>query len=218
MKKILKLKTVLFLAAFFLLSIFASAQYYIGGKAGVNMANLYGDAVEDSEMIMGFNVGFIGGYQVSDGFHLQAEIDVETKGGDMTWSFIDNDSTDYNTKNGEFKITYVQVPLLAKFVFGETTKFYAAGGPFLASMFGLTIDGEKTPEGSLRKYREEFSGFDMGLMGAIGAQIPLMDDLELLIDARYAYGFAELGVNLENNDIKSQTMGGSIGVIYHLDL
>ncbi|MBN1339290.1 MAG: PorT family protein [Bacteroidales bacterium] len=214
------------------------SQYSIGLKGGVNMADLSGSSVENNSSLMGYNFGGVFNYSLEDAissdfgkiFSLQAELYMETKGANADYMFVD---TTKNLSDVPQNFTYVTIPVLAKFSFGNAEKFqvYVNAGVYFSSLFGLTIDGEKMRDHDKnvntdqRKYREEYAGFDMGLQGGAGIAIPFGDKFKGFLDARYSAGMANVGEykatakdipEAQLEEIKTNTISASVGIMYKI--
>ena len=99
-----KLFTIFFIiAAFTSLSL---AQMQIGPKAGLNIANLSGDDIEDADSKTGFSGGVFFMYKLSNMFAIQPEAYYTMKGA--------TDKMDFEGVTVDFTYTldYVEVPLL----------------------------------------------------------------------------------------------------------
>ncbi|MBN2175887.1 MAG: PorT family protein [Bacteroidales bacterium] len=214
------------------------AQFSGGGRAGLNIANLRGSSVKNNKMIIGYNVGGFINYSLEDLLtgdlaeilSVQLEVSVQTKGTSSDY-LVAAETVEENVKQD---FTYVQFPLLAKFTFGDPRgiRYFGEAGPFLASLFGLTIDGEKmrdndnNPDTDRRKYREEYSGFDYGLTFGGGFQLPFggrKSPWEAYGNVRYSLGLANIGQYKEKtldipeeqlSDVKTSTISIMGGVIY----
>lgn len=238
MKKLGFIKSLILTLFLFSFPALLFSQYNIGLKGGVNMANLSGSSVDNNSMLMGYNFGGLFNYSLEDAisgdfgkiFSLQAELYVETKGAKADYSFTD---TTKSLSEVPQNFTYVTIPVLAKFSFGDAEKFqfYVDAGFYGSSLFSLTIDGEKMRDHDnlantdQRKFREEYSGFDMGLLGGAGLMFPFNDKFKGFLDARYAIGMSNIGeykttakdiMEEELKEIKTNTIGVSVGLLYKI--
>ncbi|MEZ5084660.1 MAG: porin family protein [Bacteroidales bacterium] len=217
------------------------AQITGGGRVGVNFANLRGSSVQNNSMMIGYNIGGFVNYgledllsgDISEIMSIQAELSVQTKG--ATLDFPNTDGTlEPPVKSVDQVFTYVQIPLLAKFTFKNKNdmKFFGEGGIFMGSLFGLTIDGEKSWDNDgdkgtdSRKYREEYSGFDFGVTIGGGAAIPFggrKSPWEAFANVRFSPGLINIGQAKEKTDetlipylkdVKTTTISLLVGVAY----
>ncbi|MCC7465760.1 MAG: PorT family protein [Saprospiraceae bacterium] len=124
----------------FLQGFAVSAQVSI--KAGVNLASVAEDAVEEnfaeqsSKSIVGFQAGLAFDLATESAFSLQPELLFIQKGGRVSYGFNDN-----NKVESRYYYNYVEVPVLAKLKFYNTernTGLYLIAGPYA----GLAVSGK----------------------------------------------------------------------------
>ena len=102
----------------------------------------------------------------------------------------------------------------------------------MGALIGLTVDGEKSwdhdnnPNTDLRKYRDEYSGFDFGAVIGGGVTYPLPFEfmnksLVGYANLRYSLGLSNIGEPKEKTpdeikamveDVKTNTIGILVGV------
>jgi len=224
------------------LSSLTFAQFTAGGRLGVNLANLRGSSIENNKMIAGYNVGGFINYsfedlipgEIGNILSAQVELSVQTKGTSTQYPFIEPNSTVEVKKDIKQNFTYVQFPVLARFTFGEPGElnYFGEAGFYGASLFGLTIDGEKSHDHDLdtdtdpRKYREEYSGFDFGLCIGGGVSYPFGGDdspWAVFGNIRYSLGLKNIGESKDKTpgflttylkDVKTNTISILFGVSY----
>ena len=215
------------------------AQFSGGGRIGANLSNLRGSSIKNNKMLVGYNIGGFVNYSledvlsgdIADIMSVQAELSIQTKGTQAEYHYVDPETTYYDIKQN---FTYVQVPVLAKFTFGDprSIRYFAEGGFFGAALFGLTVDGEKSRDDDNdtgtdpRKYREEYSGFDMGLVVGGGIIMPfggIRSPWSAFFNARYSLGLKNIGefkdktIDIPEDhlqDIKTSTISLLAGVAY----
>jgi len=221
---------------------FASmAQFTTGGRVGVNFSNLRGSSVENSKMMVGYNVGVIFNFGLKDAMSndlgkimsIQTELSVQTKGATADYLTTNAEGL-FDTLNVKESFTYVQVPILAKFSFGDRRgpKYFAEGGLFGAALFGLTVDGEKRydhdgdTETDRRTYRDDYSGFDYGIAVGGGVTVPFggrRSPWEFYGNARYCLGLANIAEPKNETpdeiagylqDVKTSAISILAGLIY----
>ncbi len=192
-------------------------QLYLGARIGANLSNLRGSSVENNSMIAGYNIGGIANYSMKDMLNgdiadilsIQAELSVQTKG---TKSYYKYQGI-IDTSNVKQNFTYVQIPILAKFTFGDPRgiKFFAEGGLFGASLFGLKVDGQKSRDHDnnkstdRRKFSEEYAGFDFGVVGGAGIVVPFggrRSPWAFYGNLRYSLGLNNIGDFKQDTDIR----------------
>ena len=111
------------------------------------------------------------------------------------------------TVESDFRINYLEVPVLARFSLGAVVKPYLAIGPYLATRLGTSAKfsaGGVSVEGSLD---ELFKKSDAGMIIGAGVQTPV----KLSFEARYSYGLGTIDDSGENLDIKNSALSLLIG-------
>jgi len=149
------------------------AQHFeLGVKAGANISNFNG-ASNEAELKAKTLVGFHGGAFVSlfvgNSFAIQPEVLVSTQG-----AKVENTGTDKT----DYKLTYINVPVMAKYRF--TNGFYLEAGP----QIGFNVHSKVEGTG------EDFAkSTDFSIAGGLGYHSPI----GLGIGARYTAGLSKLG-------------------------
>ena len=217
------------------------AQFTAGPRIGVNLANLRGSSVDNNKMIVGYNIGGFVNYSledvlsgdIADILSVQAELSLQTKGTKLSF-LVPNAEMQMETMSVKQNFTYVEVPVLAKFSFESNGDlgYYGEAGFYMGALIGLTVDGEKSwdhdnnPNTDLRKYRDEYSGFDFGAVIGGGVTYPLPFEfmnksLVGYANLRYSLGLSNIGEPKEKTpdeikamveDIKTNTIGILVGV------
>jgi len=236
-----KLKTIFAVVAILCTTSISFAQFSGGGRLGVNFANLRGSSVVDNSMLIGYNVGGFVNYSMSDLMSgdiseilsIQTEMTIQTKGAKAQYATLTPDSLT-ETSNMTQNFTYVEIPLIAKFTFtpGRGISYFGEGGFFLGALMGLSMDGEKSWDDDLdketdpRKYRQEYSGFDAGIVIGGGASMPFggrNSPWSAFANIRYALGLKNIGEEKDKTpeilkpyleEVKTNTLSLVFGVTY----
>jgi len=156
-----------------------------GIKAGINLANLYVDNIEDENMKVGLNAGFIAKIPLVRGLSIQPELLYSSKGAKLT----------YNNLLGQgeyrFNLNYVELPVLAVINVAKNLNLHAGGyASYLASVNIKDMDDDGTVTDVTKLEAENFNRIDYGLVGGLGVDVD-----NLSIGARYNYGLKEVGKN-----------------------
>ncbi len=207
---------IILIAISFVIVNIATAQYTGGGRIGINASNLRGSSVKNNSMLIGYNIGgFVnaGGEDILKGdiaeiLSLQVELTVESKGATMDYPSIkttaDTTLPYPQPPSSKMNLTYVSLPILAKFTFGEkkSINYFAEAGFYAAGLFGVSVDGETKydddldPKTDRRNYRDDFNGFDFGLVIGGGISIPFggrKSPWRAYGDLRYSAGLSSVG-------------------------
>jgi len=220
----------------------STAQFTTGGRIGVNFSNLRGSSVANSKMLVGYNIGPYFNFGMKDVISsdfgemlsLQTELSVQSKGATTDY-LAKNAEGSFDTANVKQSFTYVEVPLLAKFSFGDSRKgpkYFAEGGVFGAALFGLTVDGEKKYDHDgdsntdRRNFRDDYSGFDYGIAVGGGISIPFggrRSPWEFYGNVRYTLGLANIAETKDETpeeiqnylqEVKTSTLSVLAGLLY----
>ncbi|OQX81105.1 MAG: hypothetical protein B6D61_01135 [Bacteroidetes bacterium 4484_249] len=241
-----KLRALMVAVALIGISSYSFAQLSGVGRVGVNFANLSGSSVQNNKMLIGYNVGGGVNYGLSDLISgdigeilsAQVELSIQTKGTEADYLYLTQgpENTIDTISNVKQNFTYFQIPILAKATFGDPKglRYYGELGLFVASLTGLTFDGEKMRDHDYdnttdrRKYREEYSGFDFGLTVGAGVSVPFggrKSPWSAFANVRYSLGLNNIGEYKNGTedipeeyleDVKTNTLSVLLGVAYKL--
>jgi len=198
-----KLFTIFFIiAAFTSLSL---AQMQIGPKAGLNLANLSGDDIEDTDSKTGFAGGVFFMYKFSDMFAIQPEAYYSMKGA--------TDKFDYEggTIDVTYSFDYIEVPLLLKLLIPITNYSINPAifaGPFVG--FNTTAKAKAEADGQSEEQDvEDFKSTEFGLAFGGGLGFPVGTN-ELGFDVRYILGLSTLDDSEEEADVKNSVINFNV--------
>ena len=223
------LKTVLVVAFMTGITTISNAQFSIGGKIGMNLANIKGkDKPDDIKMRMTMNFGAVANYSLTDLFSLQAEINYEGKGFKIKDYSESGDGWTEELKNLRFPFGYLTIPILAKATFGKSTKFFVNAGPYFGFLMSAKFKGDYTftsltnPElnysdSANEDMKDFYKGFDFGLVIGGGAIFPITDALDIMAEVRYNMGFSKIVDDTDPSNISNSVIGINAGVIYKLN-
>lgn len=225
-------KSVLTLAAL-ALAIFASAQVAIGVKTGMNFNNLHttealGELAPDFTNISEINFGLVTEYGITDQFALQTELNFLKKGFTTKANLDDTELFGIQLPVGaraETKISYVEVPLLAKYAFGsEGFQAYVTAGPTFGYATAGRIDTKARvlvdfDLGSTNINLDDinYNRFEVGATAGAGVSYTTNFG-KIFADARYSQGFTELyNFPLVDEKIKNKGFGVNVGFMVPLN-
>lgn len=157
-----------------------------GLKAGLNLANLYVDDVQDENFKAGFSAGMFAKLPIVRGLSLQPELLYSNKGAKLTYDLPNIVGGDGEYR---FNLHYVELPVMA--VINVVKNFNIHAGPYVsylasANVTRLNDDNELSDIADLEA--DNFNRIDYGLAGGLG-----LDFQNLTIGARYNYGLREIG-------------------------
>jgi hypothetical protein len=159
---------------------YLNAQEVIFGvKGGINFADITGDETESFEGRTSFYLGVLAEIPISGKFYFQPEIMYSEQGSDYKDSFSESDGEFIYTETaeGEVKLSYINIPLMAKYYVYEGLSLEV--GPqigFLLSAkdeykYTFTGDGITESESGEEDIKDYVKGVDFGLNFGLGYKL-----------------------------------------------
>ena len=179
------MKKALFLPLLFLLGLVtapgAQAQFTVGAYGGLNFADLSGDAPPDYSYggKTGFGFGLIAEHHLTDDVWLSVQPGIIPRGAGIEFKFEDEEEP---TKISNLNLSYVAVPILAKFVTAGG-KVYVISGvnvSFLTSAEIKSEEGSEEPE----DVKDSVKNLDFAVDFGVGGQLPV-GRIKIMLEARY---------------------------------
>lgn len=186
--------------AFFGVSSLSAQEYVVfGAKGGVNFSNFAGDGFasfeEDSNARTAYHLGLVAEIPVSDRFSVQPEVLYSAQGFDIVQI--------ENNPDVEFRLDYINVPVLAKFYVTDGLSLVA--GP----QFGFLVESEIKSENSETELNSEnFNNFDMAV--GFGAEYKFN---KFFLYGRYNAGLTDIYEN-ENVEAKNSVIQAGVGFMF----
>lgn len=169
----------------------AAAQGISGGlKAGINLANLTGDDVEDTDMKIGYHVGGYAKISLTDAFSVQPELLFNAIGA--------KDSE----VDGNYKLNYLTVPVMLGYSFG---KISIQAGPQVGFLMSAKYKVDVNGDSEEADIKESLKGTDFGVNVGLGA-----DFGKINAAARYCIGLSNI-VDADDVDVKNGVIQLSLG-------
>ena len=187
----------------FSMSSLASAQGLTGYglKAGLNMATLGGDDVQDAKMKMGFAAGGFVTYSINEMFAVQPEVLYTMKGAKWEEELLGE------TLKETTKYTYLEIPVLAKFTIPTqgniSPKLFV--GPALGILLSAKCDSEWGDESETDDIKDDTKSPDFGLVFGAGVDIG-MPHSAITIDGRYTMGLSSIAEAQEVYNMETHEM------------
>lgn len=188
-------KTLLVLAAFFAFGVAANAQddkssgmssagmVKFGPKAGLNIATVSED---NTKALVGFHIGGFAEIMLNDKFAIQPEVLYSAQGAKA------------DVGNGEWKLGYINVPVMAKYFVAEG--FSVEAGPQIG--FLMTAEDEDGHD-----FKDSFETTDFGFNFGAGYALPM----GLMFQARYCLGLSDIAKNNSGDAVKNGVFQLSVG-------
>ncbi|RKZ30401.1 hypothetical protein DRQ36_05655 [bacterium] len=198
-----KLTVVAMLMAIIVMTSLAEVEIHLGAKAGVNMANVAGEDVENNSMKIAFNVGAMADISLNSLLAIHPEILYSMKGCKFDNSGIES----------VISLDYVEIPVLLKVtpMKGESFMLGVYAGPYMGIKIAekLTIDGDE-----YETEEDSYKSTDFGLTFGVGGDIP-MPVGKLSITGGYSMGL--VGVNdppegVDVSDVKNTNIFVALGL------
>ena len=207
------MKKLCLLSFTFLLILFIiplNAQFKMGPKAGINIANIVGfniaNSVEDYAEFMsvdlesrtGFTLGVFCSYQFSNSFAFQPELFYTMKGATLNMEGVDV----------TISLDYIEVPVLLKFIIpleSSSVRPSLFAGPAIGLNINAKIKAEADGESMELDLEKSIKSGDFSLVfgGGIGFMI---DKNELGFDIRYILGLSTIDDSTQDADVKNSVI------------
>jgi len=182
-----------------------SAAQSVGGgiKVGLSLGDLpeVGDVIDVQDFETSLRTGFaVGGFltwQFEGGFAIQPEVIYTQKGVEVT--FVE----DSMSVDGEVETDFVDVPVLARFTFGQgSTRGYVFAGPSFDFKVNAVAKASVMGVSEEEDLDEEVEGFEFALVFGGGLEFG-----PVLLEARWSEGLTNLAKDAESDtaDVKSRT-------------
>lgn len=167
----------------------AQEEMSFGAKAGLNIANLGGDAETDGSL-MGFHVGGVAEFPISENFSVQPEVLYSMQG--AKYEFLGEEA--------DLKLSYINVPILAKYYIMEGLSLEV--GPQVGFLMSAKAEDEDVKDG--------YKSIDFGLNGGVGYKT----EMGLFFQARYYAGLSSINEEVDGMDYKETNNVISFSVGY----
>lgn len=152
-----------------------SSDINFGLKGGLNFTMIAGDDTEEFDGRMAFHAGVVAEFQISEKFSFQPELLYSSQGDKMTSEGMDVD----------FKLDYLNIPLLAKYYVAEG--FSLEAGP----QFGFLLSSKVEAGGVSIDIKDMMKGIDFGVDFGVGYKL----ENGLNFAARYNLGLSNIVEN-----------------------
>lgn len=155
-----------------------------GAKAGVNLASIGGEDVEDLDGRTSFHVGGLVEIPISEKFAIQPELLYSAQGAKREDFFM---GTTYKDK---LKLDYINIPIMAKYYVVDGLSIEA--GPQFGILISAKGETEMSEGGDSESHSEDlkdsFKTLDIGL--GLGAAYRLNNGI--FFSARYIFGVSDI--------------------------
>jgi hypothetical protein len=183
----------------------AQVGFAIGPKAGLSITSYQGDGAGNVTARANWVAGAFANIQIIPAFCIQPELLISQKGASQTKGFRTND----------INVTYFDVPILAKIRLPIQNVFFphVLIGPDFAYNIGASYSSVDTRTGlTITTSTTNISKSDVGGLVGLGFDIQSRS-IFFTFDARYGFGFSNLGDDTYNLNFKNSgwTFAAGIG-------
>lgn len=190
-------------------------------KAGLTLSKIALADDDEQKFNPGLTIGVAFNFPVSEVFSIQPEISFVQKG---SKSSISGDLINGTyTSKSKISMNYIEMPVLVKATFGESTKFFFTAGPSLGIGVGGKFEAKFTISEGSNQISETYDGkvkfgetpqdddeeldalyfdnrLDFGVQ--LGAGVTIAD--KVMIDLRYGLGLSRLNDKIEDFDFDNK--------------
>jgi len=168
-----------------------NAQQF-GVKAGLNLASLSGEGMEEFDGRTSLHVGVVVEFEISDTFSFQPELIYSSQGAKFSYS-----DSDYS-ESYILKLQYLNIPLMAKFYVAEG--FSLEAGPQIGFLLSAKAAWEESYDGEVDSdswdLKEDLKGIDFSLNFGAGYKL----DNGFNFGARYNLGLSDIYDDYDDDD------------------
>ncbi len=182
----------------------SSAQMEIGKgvMAGLNLANLGGDDVENVDTRTAFKVGGFVSFPVSETVNIRPEVYYTMKGATQKFDYMGT------TVKLTYKLSYVEIPVLLRLNLPLENASVLPGifvGPALAIKTGGKVKAEAEGQ-SEESDIEDMKSMDFGVVFGLGVNVS-----GFMLDVRYNLGLTTIDDSADPDDVKNRVLSFNIG-------
>ncbi|MCT4698875.1 porin family protein [Tenacibaculum haliotis] len=191
MKKVLL--TIAIVAAGFTVN---AQEVTFGAKAGLNIANVSGDGIDDNDARTSFHIGAVAEIEISDKFSVQPELVYSAQGAKTKMEGIDV----------TMALDYLNVPVMAKYYVAEG--FSLELGPQIGFLMSAKMKAEVGGESVEEDIKDDYKmkSVDFGLNFGAGYKL----ESGLNFSARYNLGLSKIS-DIEDSTGKNGVFQVSVG-------
>lgn len=181
--------------------------FSVGIETGPTSRSFMGDNFmsEDRKFLVGYAQGVSFQYRFTEWFALRSGVTLERKGAKSTITVTNAENEPIGFVNLKHHFDYLSLPILARFSWGGSTRFFVNAGPYLAYLLQAKNDVEANAFGVggllPKKITDNFDRLDWGLTSGLGLTFELNRDLLMSIEARNKLGLNDITTANSSDDV-----------------
>ena len=186
----------------------AEAQSKFGFRAGVLISNQefkHSSLTADPKSKLGLDLALVSDFPLGEVVSFSPELHWLQKGYKIEDLDVNGQIFDFTST-----LNYIELPLLVKFNFGETAKFFVMGGPSFGYLIGdKTEDSDGNEVAFIDQIIDEFSKIELG--AHLGAGIGVGP---VVIDVRYLLGITNIASDIQGAEFHNTGFGAGVAVMF----
>jgi hypothetical protein len=160
---------------------------------------------ETSNLTAGFNVAAFGDYYFSYRWSLKIRAAYYQKGwGGGYVDITDNTGNTEERDNVNYKLNYINIPVLANWHFGRQRNWYLDFGPYISVLTSAKVEGYDI--------KNQLNSTDAGIAFDIGVKVPISNKAKFFVEYGGQGGVTQM--HLYDGDIQNLSNSLNIGIIF----
>jgi len=202
-----------------------AVEFGINGGMNINSASGASIIKEHNNSLTGFNIGGHLKIKTSDHFGIKAKLQYDQMGwAYRSLTFSNNTGTGLAEGDVLYKLSYLNIPVLAEYSFGNRIKFNAGAGFFFGILLNNQLitkikDGTNSNPVTTKSNSKSMRSANFGISLGAGLQIPVSPKIKLDLNLHDNYGLSGIGKPLEGtprNEIKTNSFSINSGFTFLL--
>jgi opacity protein-like surface antigen len=221
-----KLISLVILSVFFVKPIHAQDnKLEIGIEGGPSLTTLRSNLIGTSglEIVLSSITGLTFQNNFTETISFRSGINYENKGASIESRFTDEQGHTIGSAKFRYNYHYITLPLLIKASFGNKTKFFINGGPYVGYLLkqtfpspAINVNGTSSESNTIDN-TEYHKRIDFGLTGGLGLSFSLGVKTSLNTELRYNHGLTNTLKNpARNYSTKTSSINILIGLAFKL--
>ena len=192
-------------------------QVDLGFNGGPSFNSSHGSSLTNNQTgtLMGYTVGGHVRFGITKHLGIKAILQYEQNGWSYrSMTFENSSGTGLVNSDLDYKLNYLNLPLLAHYEFGQGVKFNGSGGVFIGALLKNQLITKIEDQPAVKSSSKGLRTFNYGLSFGIGTQIPISSKVKVSLDLRDNLGLADL--NKSPNSSRSTLKTNSLSITSRL--